>query len=330
MTLKSKKIAPKKRKKALDEEEKDTKLKKIRKIRKSTKILDKLSLDLQKSDEDSDWFKQDEDNTKPRKIKNDKSGLCPQCGTFVSNLPLHIKDQHSNTFSCNLCYMNFKNQKHLDEHKEVHESKSHHRCDICNLILKNVTKLALHKFVHTKSYDCPICGFTATSKFRNSIIAHIKRHEDNYAVRCELCHKGFLCKKKLEEHIEWHENVPKYECEICHKRFPVKSYLTLHNKFNHKKELYGTEEIFQCEICGRNFTFEKSFKRHLSCIHKVGKDFTVKCPVCDKVIANNHNLKKHMKVHTGEKNFSCDVCGKTFSQRQYVTRHQKVHQPKKN
>ncbi|KAL1517650.1 hypothetical protein ABEB36_001388 [Hypothenemus hampei] len=260
--------------------------------------------------------------------RQDKSGLCPECGKVVLDLRSHIKS-HSNVYSCDRCFINFRSQKHLEEHLEVHETENPHKCDLCNLIFKNVTKLALHKFTHTGKYDCPICGFVATSKFRNSIIAHIKRHEDNYAVRCDICNKGFLCKKKLEEHIEWHENVPKYECEICHKKFPVKSYLTLHNKFNHKKELFGTEEIFQCELCGRKFTFEKSFKRHLSCIHKIGKDFTVKCPVCDKLIANNHNLKKHMKVHTGEKNYSCDVCGRTFSQKQYVTRHQKVHQADK-
>lgn len=271
----------------------------------------------------------DEEMKQSKKRGGNKSGLCPECGKVVPNLTNHLRE-HKSVFTCDRCFLNFKTEKHLQEHREVHDEQNPHKCDQCTLIFKNVTKLALHRFTHTGGYECPICGFVATSKFRNSIIAHIKRHEDNYAVRCDICNKGFLCKKKLEEHLEWHDNVPKYECQICHKRFPVKSYLTLHNKFNHKKELFGTEEIFQCEICGRKFTFEKSFKRHLSCIHRIGKDFTVRCPVCDKVIANNHNLKKHMKVHTGEKNYSCHVCGKTFSQKQYVSRHQRVHQTDKD
>ncbi|XP_030752737.1 zinc finger protein 83-like [Sitophilus oryzae] len=275
-------------------------------------------------DDRSVYSKEDKMISKSSKRKQDKSGLCPKCGKVTLDIRSHLKS-HSTMFSCDLCLINFKNEKLLKEHREVHDTDNPYNCDFCNMIFKNITKLALHRFVHTKTYACPLCGFIATSKFRNSIIAHIKRHEDNYTVRCDLCKKGFLCKKKLEEHMEWHENIPKYECEICHKKFPVKSYLQLHNKFNHKKELYGTEEIFQCELCGRKFTFEKSFKRHLSCIHKIGKDFTVKCPVCHKIIANNHNLKKHMRVHTGERNYSCDTCGKTFSQKQYVTRHQKVH-----
>ncbi|KAH1003726.1 hypothetical protein HUJ04_003596 [Dendroctonus ponderosae] len=122
-----------------------------------------------------------------------------------------------------------------------------------------------------------------------------------------------------------HSGLRKYECELCHKKFTTKSYLKLHIKFNHKKEVYGIEEMFQCDMCGRNFTFEKSFVRHLSTIHKIGRDLRVKCKICNKTIANNFNLKKHMRIHTGEKNYACDTCGKKFSDMKYVRKHQSVH-----
>lgn len=106
------------------------------------------------------------------------------------------------------------------------------------------------------------------------------------------------------------------------------------------------EEKFQCEVCGRPFSFEKSLVRHLSVIHKVGEDRTVDCPVsnlptpippvygptlqvCKKRIANNHNLKKHMRTHTGEKRFCCDLCGKVFSEKKYLLKHQVIHEREK-
>ncbi|XP_030747667.1 zinc finger protein 883-like [Sitophilus oryzae] len=125
--------------------------------------------------------------------------------------------------------------------------------------------------------------------------------------------------------MEIHTDVAKHECEICHKKFKVEYYLRIHKLLNHKKEVLGIEETFQCEICGRKFTFEKSFKRHLSCIHKVGKDMSVECSVCKKVISNRQTLKKHMRTHTSEKAFSCETCGKGFSLNTYLIRHQKVH-----
>ena len=50
------------------------------------------------------------------------------------------------------------------------------------------------------------------------------------------------------------------------------------------------------------------------------------CEVCNKKFFDNCKLKKHMRVHTGERPFSCSICDKTFVQKKDLKNHEeKLH-----
>ncbi|XP_066511301.1 zinc finger protein 408-like isoform X2 [Hoplias malabaricus] len=169
-----------------------------------------------------------------------------------------------------------------------------HKCDQCAKCFFQLCHLKKHKFTHSglKPYTCKECGKNYSSQ--ESYQAHLLMHRGQRPFKCQQCDKSYGLKRDLREHQVLHTGQKPFTCDICGISFSRRPSLHIHRETHRAKEAG----------------------------YKAPK---IKCPKCDKELANFGSLRNHMRLHTGERPFVCTHCGKTFRQRGNLQGHLRLH-----
>ena len=108
-----------------------------------------------------------------------------------------------------------------------------------------------------------------------------------------------------------------FECPRCRKSFSSTSILKGHFLSHRKPTPYP------CRDCNKTF---KSFDKYLN--HRCLKKKSKECRQCCKVFSSTYGLKRHLRLHTGEKPYLCDYCGKRFADQSNLRGHLQSHNRK--
>lgn len=132
--------------------------------------------------------------------------------------------------------------------------KTGFRCFHCDRDFSGRTALKYHvDIVHKGQVNC-LCNICGKSFSRQlGLELHMRRHNDDARLKCDICQKAFLTRQMLKEHFVVHTGAKPFTCKYrdCGKTFGFSA-----GRRNHYRYMHQPKQ-FSCEYCDKTFVFQR-------------------------------------------------------------------------
>ncbi|XP_037796489.1 zinc finger protein 513-like [Penaeus monodon] len=205
--------------------------------------------------------------------------------------------------------------------------KKIHQCPVCPYTTPNRSHWIVHCRTHTgeKPYSCSYCPYEAVAK--SDLKRHIRIHTGEKPFSCPHCPYQTAVSASLKRHILTHlqENslvTMRLEASRRHSWQGVRTEgmpLSSATATITTTSVAGTSiKIHQCPYCAYTTSIISNLKKHAR-IHTGEKPFA--CPHCPFRATQMENLRKHVRTHTGEKPYTCQQCMYRTTKKSCLMRH---------
>lgn len=205
------------------------------------------------------------------------------------------------------------------------KSKKNFCCTQCQKAFNSLEKLKVHSYSHTgeRPYCCshPDCSKAFVSKYK--LLRHMATHSPEKNHKCSYCEKMFHRKDHLKNHLHTHDPYKEaFCCQQCGKSYNTKlgykRHLALHAA--HSGDL-------TCQVCLQTLPSTslllEHLKSHAGKASAGAKEKKHRCEHCERHFYTRKDVRRHMVVHTGRKDFLCQYCAQRFGRKDHLTRHMK-------
>ncbi|XP_061189786.1 uncharacterized protein LOC133197673 [Saccostrea echinata] len=244
--------------------------------------------------------------------------LCEKCFLANEDLAAHYRKVHKqlDCFICKRCNSTFNAAPSYHKHLETCGEKVE-ETESDEMLFLQPTKEGEKK----STYVCNIC--LRVLKTAEGLEKHMKMHDDDSYLICDICGVQCTTKTKLNNHKanRHHTKLGKVGCPNCDRRF-----MTVWAMYRHNQDVHGcTQDI--CKECGKFFDTEEQLLEHINQFHPhLSQDVSrFSCEECGKWFEQARYLYVHYKeVHRNQRSV-CGFCGKGFSNRDEFHAHKKTH-----